>query len=162
MAFALADARDFERKRDVVDDGAPGNVDSSWNTMPNAGCVPDTVCPSTATAALETSGEAADDVEQRRLAAAGRSDQRDELALRDENETPSTASSESWPSPKRLTMSATVRIGAPAAAGGVVGVPGACGAMTGERTSTRGRSALLPRHDLDELGELLLRERLRP
>src|SRR6476646_3922706 len=26
-----------------------GNVDSSWNTMPNAGCVPDTVCPSTAT-----------------------------------------------------------------------------------------------------------------
>ena len=60
-----------------------GKVDSSWNTMPMAACGPATASPSTSDAALGRRREPADDVEDRRLAAARRPDQRDELALRD-------------------------------------------------------------------------------
>ena len=57
-----------------------GKVDSSWNTMPIAGCGPRTVSPATVTAPLIAVEQAADDVEQGRLAAAGRADHREELA----------------------------------------------------------------------------------
>ena len=57
-----------------------GNVDSSWNTIPIAGCVPETVSPATLTLAFVVAEQAADDVEQRRFSAAGRADDRDEFA----------------------------------------------------------------------------------
>ena len=60
-----------------------GNADSSWNTIPNAGCVPDTGSAIDGDAAFEVADQTADDVEERRLAAAGRPDDRHELALCD-------------------------------------------------------------------------------
>ncbi len=60
-----------------------GKVDSSWNTMPIEACGPVTVSPVTDDAALIAVEQSADDVEQGRLAAAGRADHREEFARRD-------------------------------------------------------------------------------
>ncbi len=58
-----------------------GKQDSSWNTMPIAGCGLRTRRPRP-TCGRRWPGQPADHVEQGRLAAAGRADDRDELALR--------------------------------------------------------------------------------
>ena len=63
-----------------------GKVDSSWNTMPIEACGPGTVSPRDRDAALVAVEQPADDVEQGRLAAAGRADHREEFARRTSNE----------------------------------------------------------------------------
>ena len=60
-----------------------GKVDSSWKIMPIDGCGPRTVSPPTLTRPLIAVEQAADDVEQRGLAAAGRADHRQEFARHD-------------------------------------------------------------------------------
>jgi hypothetical protein len=53
-----------------------------WNTMPSAVCAPVTSLPVEPHAAAGVAQQARDDAQQRALAAAGRADDRDELALR--------------------------------------------------------------------------------
>ena len=60
-----------------------GKVDSSWNTMPIDGCGPVIGLARDRDAAFIVAEQAADDVEQRGLAAAGRADDREEFARRD-------------------------------------------------------------------------------
>ena len=54
-----------------------------WKTMPRSGLGPLTGLPSTSTLAVGGGLEAADDVQKRGFAAAGRTDDRDELVLVD-------------------------------------------------------------------------------
>ncbi len=60
-----------------------GNSAKCWNTMPRSGPGPATGLPSTRIAAGFDRQKAADQIEQRRLAAAGRPEQRDEFAVGD-------------------------------------------------------------------------------
>ena len=126
-----------------------GNVDSSWNTMPIAGCVPDTGLSLDGDAAFVVADQPADDVEERRLAAAGRPDDRHELARCDG---------------ERNVVDRQQRVFSGTEALDDVGRPP--GSAPWRRRATRAAAAprerrppLPARRNLDQLGELLLRER---
>src|SRR5690348_4528895 len=113
-----------------------GNVDSSWNTMPNAGCVPRTASPPTATRPSNSGIRPPMMLNNVDLPQPDGPMMETNSPCSTANDTRSTASSASSSTPKRLTMSVTARNG----------------------TGTASASA---RRDLHELGELLAGERRR-